>query len=475
MCGCCGLYLLPQFHHQVLARVAKGTSVGLAAAAVPLYICKTVSTKISRRIFLFQVYISLGSFIAVCYTYIWGTKIKQPIEYLWATEAIWGVILLIISLLVPKLLKTGQSIAQVCPKASLRAQFSSHEGLSSIPNTKAEPKAWELFSKRFWLIALRGAQVYTSTMFTCVPALEPLFGEIAMGIGNSGKATNELQLLQYATVTAFALVLIILCDFRRKDCFIFGMVLLAATYSAVCAIYKIYGSWFSNPVFERQASGYPASILLSALMFSFCVFHTFVLPVSAAYSIELVQYLPTAVAISTSISWIARAVTVTGTRYILGALKEWTFAIVACLCLLAAIIVLFFPETYNTQLSAQYILPESPDIEQEETKSAREFSTGVGLLNPDHLPIYSREMVFQNFIPLLKKPGDFTSELSSSDFGMKEPEVVRHQNLISGLRSALRMVTARSRFSDSSLTRGHDPETGFLDSLEMSLGWPNMK
>lgn len=448
MCGSTGLFLLPYIYHHILARFIKGIANGLVSVAVPLYVYEMFPQSYTRTIAAFNMCSSLGSFLAVLYTYLCCEFIrKDTYPYIWVAESFWGLLLLVCSFFLPKLFPL---------RASFRVPTAPRALERGTAITKPTSGYGETQGPRFSLSLFRASQIQASAMFTCVPALMPLFVEITWGLGLRKNESGSVQLLQYVTVAMCSVILVGLSLYSRKDPLVFGLVILGAAFSAICALFKIYGTGYYGNLVNLQLVGHPASCVLALFMLAFSVFYTFVLPTSAIYSVELVEGSPSGVSLSTCIIWGSRAVSTYGVLCLLDLVHGWTFAIIASLSFVGALIILLFPERSDMSV-ADYLSGLSSPKE----KDPESFSSGTtfeGEISPPERPAQLPAMAFQNFVPLHSSSRNVLdlSLLRGSLDSEEYPTVSRRDK--SG-----RLFTAQSHFSPSSSSYGEnykEPDQG---------------
>lgn len=408
----------------------------MITVAVKLYSFDSAST--GKCVSAFYVFVSVGSILALVYSHIAMSFQQESLPYVWLAETVWGLLVLLVSFL---LAKNPPALSFNYLARDFRSQFRT----PLVMPTKAKTRERELHTSRYWFLVLQGAYILTSATFTGVPALMPLFSELSETFGVDALLSTNIQFLQYALVILISVCLVFLYSFRRKDCFVFGMTVLALSNGAVSALFKIYGStWLerTNPIGRLEEAQ------LALFLFSFCIFHTFVLPISSIYSVELVRGVPNAVAIMSTIMWVSKAVALVGYGYLLPkTVLNWVeFAVVAAMCSVAAISILFYPETRTVQ--------QLPVVDSSETEKIPKstISTDFTPGEPTHLPelaLFGMDMAIQNFVPLYKsssrelREGTEFKELTEST-ELPEPEKAKY---LSKWRSALPMVTAASHFS----------------------------
>lgn len=441
-CASTGLFLLPYLYHHILAHFIRGIACGMVMVAIQLYSYQN-SNASAMCISTFHVSISLGSLLALIYSYASiYYSIEAALPYVSLSETAWGLLILFISFLL-----SGSPLASSVN--GWGRDFRSHLQATLLPTWKTPGKIGKTGKERkiistFWNLSLRSAHIHIAAVLTNIPTLMPMFtARPVLKLIFNDTLLEYLHFLQYTLVALFSCCLLFLCCFKRKDCYVFGMFILGLSNAAICILLVLQGNqWFQI----TRAYNIRTELFLALTLFSFCLFYTFVQPMTSIYSIELVHGCPKAVAVVYSIMWLSKAIALVSYECILSeTVDEWIIAAIAsAMCLLGAISILFYPEPTTYDSLTRVGSTESNKVAKS-LISTKSFSS-----KPDTsagLSIFGLNMTFQNYIPLFKNSEEKRENLEiSSDFLLSEStqDVPRRE-------SALRMVTARSHFSGGSL------------------------
>lgn len=430
MCGSTGLFLLPYVYHQAVARFVRGIATGLVSVAAPLHIMEVAPSRRACHICELHVFTSVGSLAAVAYAGVSGAYGGlENLPYVWLAESGLGVLVLVVSLVSPKTAlqnprKNPTSAGQILPSATSAFR--------------------EFADNRFWVRLLRGAQVQASSMLTCVPAITLVLSDKAAHFGVTNTQLRWFQVVQYACLVVCSLFAVLLSNCRRKDCVVFGLVVLAATFGGIFATSYLNAAENTHGPFH----GYAEAVQLALFMLVVAVFHTFVVPMAEIYSIELVESVPAAVAVTTSIMWISCAAATSGYALAAADLKTATFAVVAAVCAASAVVVMLYPETRASETWQTAESDSDHEIELYGKKLVEKMaplaiSSGSPLSTLVSRRLLQYGMAFQNFVPLFKKIPRPPAQNASRALPYSRNGTV--------LTPGARMVTAQTHFPEESV------------------------